>query len=315
MRLSRAQLLLLAVLAAPACAGRGAAHAVTDVVVDPEAPSVTPHADLLLLKQKAAMGRVGDVRAELAPRLATAADGVPDPGRDALRALAIELALVQGDREAASRELAALAQDLDRLGAGASSEARARWVMLQEACLFEQERFGEARSSSLQALALLDEAPATPLTGSALRGLARDQLALGDPEKAVATLRRALEIHGASATETRHLDLHEDLLLAVDIMIALNQPQEAVIAAGQLYDEAIPNFGPDTLAHAEALVAAGAATLASGDLEASRTFVEDARAIFDQLQAERSDPRFPVSVRLERRLQGVDTALRRAPRM
>lgn len=294
-----AALFVLAALAG--CARQSASASPPSVALDPEAPDVTPHADLPILRHKAAMGRVDAVRAELAPRLDAATPAAPDEGRDALRALAIELALVQGDQGAALRELQALSRDLDSLGAEATPADRARWHMLHGSCLFAQQRFTDARAQSLQALALIDTGPKTALVGDALLALARDQLALGDPLRALASIERALSVHKDS------LDRFEDRLLIVDIMLALGQPQEAVIAAGQLYDDAILHVGPDTLAHAEALAAAAAATMFSGDRDASRSFYTDARAIFGALQAARTDTTLPVSARLQARLAALES--------
>lgn len=296
-------LLLLLAVAAAGCP-KTASTAKPEVVVDPAASPGTPSEDLPILRQKAAMGLVDAVRAELAPRLAAAREGAADPGRDALRSLAVQLALAQGDREAALREMGALSRELDRLGERAAAEERARWHMLYSACLFEHQSFSDARGHALQALALVSPGPETALVADILRELARDQLALGDPERALASLRRAMAGHKDS------LSRHDDLLLAVDVMVVLKQPSEAVIAASQLYDAALEAVGPDTLAHAEALAAAASATLASGDLDASRSFLTDAREIWTALQAARVDPRLPVSVRLERRLAAVEEALR-----
>lgn len=271
----------------------------TSVALDPDAPDGTPYADLPILRQKVAMGRVDAVRAELAPRLDAAPASAPDQGRDTLRALAIELALLQGDQGAALRELQTLSRDLDSLGADATAADRARWHMLHGSCLYAQQRFSDARSQSLQALALVDGGPKTPLVGDALRDLARDQLALGEPQRALASVARALDVHKDS------LDVFEDKLLVVDIMLALGQPQEAVITAGQLYDDAIAHVGPDTLAHAEALAAVAAATLFSGDRDASLTLYTDAREIFGALQAARTDTSLPVSARLQTRLAAL----------
>lgn len=292
--------LALALVATPACA-RATTPATTGVVVDPPAPYVTPAGDLVILRHRAAMGMTGAVRAELAPRLDAAPTAAPDQGRDALRAFAIELALLQGDQRAALRELQALSRDLDSLGADATPEERARWHMLHGSCLFAQQRFADARSQSLQALALVDTGPKTALVGDALSALARDQLALGDPLRALASIERALSVHKDI------LDRFEDRLLTVDIMLALGQPQEAVIAAGLLYDDAILHVGPDTLAHAEALAAVAAATMFSGDRDASRTLFTDARAIFGELQAARSDTDLPVSARLQTRLAALES--------
>lgn len=292
--------LLLPLLAG--CA-RPASAVATSVVVDPQAAPETPAGDLPILRQKAAMGRVDAVRAELAPRLAAASAGPRDRGRDALRALALELALAQDDQPAALEQLAALARALDDLGEQAGREERARWHMLHGACLFAQQRYADARGQDLQALALLDPGPEIPLVGDVLAGLARDQLALGDPARALESVRRAMSVHKDS------LALLADRVLAVDIMIALGEASEAVITAGKAYDDALLHVGPDTLAHAEALVAAASATLASGDLDASRSFLTDAHEIWAALQADRTDTSRPVSARLERRLAALGAAL------
>src|SRR5688572_23723576 len=102
-------LALMLSLIMPACAAAPAPRT-TGVVVDPEPAHVTPFGDLEILRHRAAMGLAGDVRAELVARLAAADKGAgdgkaPDPGRDALRGLAVELALVQGDAETAGSEL------------------------------------------------------------------------------------------------------------------------------------------------------------------------------------------------------------------
>lgn len=300
----RLALLLAGIAAASAC--KRAPTAAPAVVVDPAEPRRTPADDLPILRQKAAMGLTDVVRAELRPRLADAPDGGPDPGRDALRALAIELALRQDDQPAALRELEILARDLDRLGARASAAERARWLILHGALLCAQQRFGEARGQSLEALAAVDAGREPGLAGDALRDLAREQLALGQPERALESVRRALAVHKDS------LSALEDQLVAVDVLLAVDQPVEAVIAAGKAYDDALLHVGPETLAHAEALAATAAATFASGDRGASLTFFTDARAIWDELQAARSDTSLPVSARLQRRLAELD-ALHRAP--
>lgn len=283
--------------AASACKSTPAAPV---VVVDPTAPPRTPSEDLPILRQRAAMGQVDAVRAELAPRLRSAPDSGPDPGRDALRALAIELALRQDDQPAALRELQILARDLDRLGAEASAAERARWLILHAALLCAQQRFGEARGQSLEALAAVDPAREPGLTGDALRDLARVQLALGQPERALESVRRALAVHKDS------LSTLEDHIVAVDVLLAVGQPLEAVITAGKLYDDALLHVGPRTLAHVEALAATATATFATGDRDASRSLLTDARAIWDELQAARTDPSLPVSARLERRLAELD---------
>lgn len=293
---------LALVLALVGCAKPGPT-ATPSVTVDPAATARTPSEDLPILRQKAAMGLVDAVRAELVPRLAAAREGADDPGRDALRALSVQLALLQGDREGALREMGPLSRELDRRGERATADERARWHLLYSACLFEHQSFSDARGHVLQALGLVSVGPETPLVADILRELARDQLALGDPERALESLRRAMAGHKDS------LSRQDDLLLAVDVMVVLQQPSEAVIAAGQLYDAAIEAVGPDTLAHAEALAAAASATLASGDLDACRSFLSDAREIWSALQAARVDPRLPVSARLERRLAAVEQAL------
>lgn len=298
-------------LAATAACARAPAPATTGVVVDPAPPYVTPAGDLVILRHRAAMGLTGAVRAELAPRLATAGDEPrDDPGRDALRGLAIELALVQGDGDAARAELDRLERAVLALGDRAPAELRALSAMLRGTWLFDQERYVDARSSHLRALAALERGdPRTGSTGAALRGLARDQLALGEAQTAVATLGRAIELHRDQPDA--HIELHEDLLLAVDVMIALQQKDEAIIVASDAYNQALSRFGADTLPHAEALLLVGAATLAAGDREAASAVVSDARVILDRLQAERSDLRLPVSVRALRRAAALDAALAR----
>lgn len=305
----------LALVAAAALAALGAGACartptpVTNVVVDPEPADVTPAGDLEILRYRAAMGMAGDVRAELTPRIASAGDTAgPDPGRDALRGLAIELALVQGDGEAARTQLDRLRRDITSLGELATAEDRAHLAVLHGTWLYDQGKYADARGSHLRALANLDgPAAGNPLVGTALRGLASDMLALGDAKGAIATLNRAIEIH----TDARdaHIELHEDLLLAVDVMIALDQPDEARILAGEAYNQALKQFGPDTLPHAEALLQVGAASLAAEDHTAGSSVVTDAGAIFEKLQAARSDPSFPVSARVVRRLFALRTAL------
>lgn len=302
---------LIALLLAPACA-RQATTPPTNVVVDPEPPHSTPAGDLEILRMRAAMGMAGDVRAELAPRIAGAGDDRgPDPGRDALRTLAIELALVQGDAEAARTHLDRLRRDVDDLGERATPEDRAHLAMLDGTWLHHQGKYADARSSHLRALADLDARPGTPLVGAALRGLAGDLLALGDPTGAVSTLGRAIEIHTNAVGAA--IELHEDLLLAVDVMIALQQPDEARIVAGQAYDQALKQFGADTLPHAEALVQVGAASLYARDAIAGASVLADAAEIVDALQAARIDPRLPVSARAVRRLAALRAALPREP--
>ncbi|MDC0717213.1 hypothetical protein [Nannocystis bainbridge] len=303
-----ARLATVLVLAAglAGCKAGARAGAAPAVVLDPSGSEPTAISDLPILRQKAAMGLVDVVRAELVPRLAEAADAGPDPGRDALRALAIELALRQDDQPAALEQLQRLARDLDRLGPSASGAERARWHILHGALLSAQQRYAEARGQNLEALGALDLTRDPGLAGDAFRGLARQQLGLGQPDKALESVRRAMAVHKDS------LAVFEDGVLAVDILIAVDQPIEAVIAAGKLYDDAIADVGPDTLAHAEALAAAASATFASGDLDASISFLTDARKIWRELQAARSDPSLPLSARLERRLGELDAVTRRA---
>jgi tetratricopeptide (TPR) repeat protein len=300
--------LLLAAGLLAGCKSRSTAAEATPpvvVVLDPGAPAATASDDLPLLRQKAAMGLVDVVRAELAPRLEGARGSGPDAGRDALRALAIELALRQDDQPAALRELQVLARDLDHLGERATGAERARWHILHGALLGAQQRFAEARGQNLEALAALDLTREPGLAGDAFRGLARQQLALGQPERALESVRRALAVH------KDRLALIEDGVLAVDVLVALGQPLEAVITAGKLYDDAIADVGPATLAHAEALAAVATATFASGDRDAARSFFADASKIWGDLQAARTDPRLPVSARLERRLYELGLVLDR----
>ena len=292
------------------CKASPGAAAAPAVLLDPGRRSGTAAEDLPLLRQKAAMGLVDVVRAELVPRLQQAPESGPDPGRDALRALAIDLALRQDDQPAALRELQVLARDLDALGARASPSERARWLNLHAALLCAQQRFGDARGQSLEVLPLAggDRVELDPvLLGDAHRDLARVQLALGQPDQALGSVRRAL------ATHKDRLAVFEDHLLAVDILIAVGQPLEAVIAAGKLYDDAIEHVGPATLAHAEALAAAATATFVAGDRDASLSLFTDARKIWDDLQAARVDLALPLSARLQRRLLDLDAALSDAP--
>lgn len=294
----------------PACA-HTTTPATTGVQLDPAPPHVTPYADLQILRHRAAMGLTDVVRAELGPRIA-GTDSSPDPGRDALRVLAIELALVQGDQTAARGELERLELAVQTLGDHASPELRARSAVLRGAFLFAERRFADARSSHLRALVALEQpGPNTAFKGTALRALARDQLALGESESAVSTLGRAIEIHRES--KDAYIELHEDLLLAVDVMLALKQPNEAVIIASDAYNQALTGFGPDTLPHAEALLVVGSATLASGDRDAARTLVDDARQILERLQKERSDTRLPVSSRALERCDELSAALAASP--
>lgn len=295
----------------PACA-RTTTPATTGIQLDPAPPHVTPHADLQILRHRAAMGLAGAVRAELTPRIASAGDSPePDPGRDALLGLAIELALVQGDQTAARGELSQLERAVLRLGDRASPSLRANSAVLRGALLFAERRFADARSSHLRALVMLEQpGPTATLKGTALRALARDQLALGEAESAVTTLGRAIEIHRDS--KDAYIDLHEDLLLAVDVMLALNQPTEAVIIASDAYNQALTGFGADTLPHAEALLVVGSATMASGDREAARTLVGDAKQILDKLQSERSGP-LPISARALQRCDELNAALVSTP--
>jgi tetratricopeptide (TPR) repeat protein len=301
----------------PACA-RTTAPATTGIQLDPAPPQVTPHADLQILRHRAAMGLTGAVRAEIGPRIASAGDSPEaDPGRDALRALAIELALVQDDQSAARGDLERLERTILTLGERASPELRAGSAVLRGALLFAERRFADARSSHLRALVALEQtgpraaAHSSALKGTALRALARDQLALGEAESAVNTLGRAIELHRDS--KDAYIELHEDLLLAVDVMLALKQPDEAVIIASDAYNQALTGFGPDTLPHAEALLVVGSATMASGDRDAARTLVGDAREILDRLQAERSDPRLPISARALQRCDELSAALASTP--
>ncbi len=284
----------------------------TGVVVDPEAPQVTPHGDLEILRHRAAIGLAADVRAELAPRIASAGERPgPDPGRDALRALAIELALVQGDADGARAELEHLDRTVASQGEAASVELRALAATLRGAWLFDARRYADARSSHLRALVALEQKGGPPQRatqkGAALRALARDQLALGEAETAVNTLGKAIELHRDDPEA--HIELHEDLLLAVDVMIAVKQPDEAVIVSSDAYNQALSKFGSDTLPHAEALLMVGAATLAKGDRSAAGSVLADARAILDKLQAERSDLRFPISARALGRCDALMQAL------
>lgn len=304
--LARLTAVLLLVAGLAGCKSASTASGPPSVVLDPESAQPTAAGDLPILRQKAAMGLVDVVRAELAPRLDEAGGAGPDAGRDALRALAIELALRQDDQPAALQQLQLLARDLDRRGPQASGAERARWHILHGALLSAQQRHAEARGQSLEALAAIDLAREPGLAGDAFRGLAGEQLALGQPDKALESVRRAMAVHKDS------LAVFEDGVLAVDILLAANQPIEAVIAASKLYDDALAVVGPSTLAHAEALAAAAAAAFATGDREASLSFFADASKIWGDLQAARADPSLPLSARLERRLGELASVHERA---
>lgn len=298
--------LALAALAAllPACAKRPAS-APSDppaVIVAPaQASRLTDIGDLVFLRHRAAMGDISRVRQEIAPRLAGAAEDGADAGRDALRRLAIELAIVQGDQRSAARELDRLGDDVRDLGSTATTEERAVLALLEGEFLYLAGRHLEARRHDLRALALL-ERDASPLLGNALRGLARDALALGQPTEALKLVLDATDAHRQSAgAEDR--ELVEDLLLTVEVLVALRLADEAMIAAGDAYDQALARFGSGSLPHAEALVAVAAASLVRGEVAAAGSLVDDAQEIQSELQSTQADPAAPVSHRLSLRLQ------------
>ena len=187
------------------------------VFVAPESASrLTDVRDLLILRHRAAMGEVAAVREQISPRLAMAAAEGSDAGRDALRRLAIELAIVQGDVKAAARELSRLDADVRRLGPAATAEERAVVALLEGELYFQGGRYLDARRHDLRALALL-EPEGSPLVGNALRGLARDSLALGQPSEALEQVMRAIDQHRRSG-EAEARELVEDFLLAVEIL-------------------------------------------------------------------------------------------------
>lgn len=271
------------------------------VMAPAPASTLTDIHDLFILRHRAAMGEVAYVRGVIAPRLARATEG-SDTGRDALRRLAIELALVQGEAEAASSELLRLSGDVQRLGASALPEERAIVALLEGALLFHRGRFLEARRLDLRALSLLESEARSPMLGDALRALGRDTLALNNPNEALELTLKALSAHRDAAT-TEPREVVEDLLLMVEILLALRLGDEAMIAAGDCYNAAVEGFGSDSLPHAEALVAVAAATIMRGELGAASSLVGDALTIQGALQAAQGDDKAPVSERLALRLE------------
>lgn len=289
--------LALASACAPKQAGESEAPA---VVVVPESAAPTDQSDLIILRHRAAMGQVREVRATIEPRLSQATKTAPDAGRDALRRLSIEMALSQGDSRRAERELQILEDDIGRLGAAARPEDQAILALLHGDLAYRAGRFLDARKWSLRAMALLDGS-GSPLFASALRGLARDLLALGNLDQALGAIDEAIVAHARDA-DAEERELHEDLLLKAEVLLALRMHDEAVITAHAAYNGAIERFGPDSLPHAEALLVVAAATYASGSADSAGSMVADVREIYGALQAAAADPSFPVSERLALRL-------------
>lgn len=307
----------LAALALAACAGARSPSAPPSessaaVHILDENPAPTDIHDLELLRRRATMGHLDEVREAIAPRLASASKTAPDAGRDALRRLSIEMALTQGDARTAATQLTLLERDVGRLGPAASPEERAIVALLYSDLAFRANHLGDARTWSLRALSLL-EGSASPLLGDARRVLARNLLALGNPTQALELVEQA-RTELRQSREAEEGDRQELLLLRVDILLALHFVDEAVIAASDAYDGAIEHFGGDSLPHAEALLAVAAATYAAGSLDAAASMFVDARVIFDDLQAARpASASFPVSERLALRIEQLAALMPAGP--
>gem|GEM_PF-2594076 len=254
--------------------------------------------NLDILRHRAAMGDVEEVRTELQHRLARTPTTKVDLERDALRRLEIELALRQGDEKAALVQLETL-DAIRSKRAGADGRAQAEAYLLHATVLFRRGRFADARQHDKQALELLTEPGSAVLRGNAFRALARDDLALRTPMHALVVIRQALALHRPRSDDPPWSrtteELLTDLLLATEILVALEEAEEAVITAGAAYDAALDVFGPDTLQHAAALAATGQAVLALGDTEAARSVGADARTILRGLQAKQRNQALPVN--------------------
>lgn len=314
-RTTPALALLALALGVGAGCKRGPAETTTptkEIFVLEENAQPTDIHDLELLRLRGTLGQHAEVREAILPRLAAASAEAPDAGRDALRRLAIELALAEGDAATAAAELSILERDTSRLGPAASAEAQAIVSLLYSDLAYRGNYFLDARKWSLRAVSLL-EAGDSPLLGDALTNLARSQLALNNADQALDVLLQAttqLERH----SDAEYVALHEARLLKVDVLLALRMPGEAVIAAGEVYDGAIERFGGESLPHAEALLAVAAATYASGSESAARSMFADAKEIFWEVQTKQPPSPFPVSERLVKRLNQMSQLLPEAPR-
>lgn len=263
--------------------------------------------DLDELRSRAAKGEVAVVRGVLGPRLDQLKLNRRDPGRDALRRLAIELALVQGDTGSARYQIGVLEADFRQMGKDAQPADAALLFMLHAQLRLRDGDFQAANKMCVHALELVGDETSS-IRGDVLRVYARTSLVLADPSLAMSAVEQALIDHSQVLRHETLIDLHEDQLLRVEILMAQQQPVEAVIAAGDLYHGAIDLFGPDTLPHAEALVLASAASLAAGDSEAAHQFFLDARELLLALQASQGRTEFPVSQRLLVRIQELTKA-------
>ncbi len=280
------------------------------VAPDPESDGqpLADISDLEELRNRAAKGEVTAVRNELVPRLDRLTQNRPDAGRDALRRFAIELALVQGDTDVARYQLGVLEADFRHRGEAALPREAAVLLMLGAELRLRDGDVQQANQMCLHALELVGDST-SGIRGDVLRVFARAQLALSDPDQAMLAVEQALVDHSRVLRHGTLIDLHEDQLLRVEVLMAQRQPVEAVIAAGDLYHGAVDLFGPDTLPHAEALVMASAASLASGDRSAAQTFFTDAEAMLRVLQFRQGGSPFPVSQRLHVRIQELTAAL------
>jgi len=293
------------------CAGRRASTVdapTKELFVIDDNPTPTDVHDIELLRHRATMGQHAEVRELIRERLEAASPTAPDPGRDALRRLTIELALTEGDASTAAKQLTILEGDIDRLGPAASPESRAIVALLYSDLAYRGNYFIDARKWSLRAVSLL-EGSDSPLSGDALTTLARCQLALNNPTQALEVLSEATR-NLERGSRVEYADLHEALLLKVDVLLALRMASEAIIAAGAAYDGAVEIYGGESLPHAEALLAVAAASYAAGSDEAARSMLDDARELFVDIQAKQ--PSFPVSERLHLRLSQLTELLSEA---
>ncbi len=286
-----------------ACAGQHHVQSeakTKELLVIDDNPNPTEVPDLALLRHRAAMGQHAEVRELIKDRLEQASPSAPDPGRDALRRLLIQLALTEGDAQRAAAELTILDRDVERLGAAADVESRAIVALLYSDLAYRGNYFLDARKWSLRALSLL-VGSGSPLEGVALTTLARSQLALNNQTQALEVLSEATR-NLESGRNIEYGDLHEALLLKVDVLLALRMADEAIIAAGDVYDGAIESYGSDSIPHAEALLAVAAASYAAGSADAARTLLGDASEIFKAVQSTQPASPFPISERLLLRL-------------
>lgn len=298
-----AWLVSLGVLLVAACAGQRRVQsepATKELLVVDDNPNPTEVPDLELLRHRAAMGQHAEVRELIKDRLENASPSAVDPGRDALRRLLIQLALTEGDAAGAAAELTILDRDIERLGATADVESRAIVALLYSDLAYRGNYFLDARKWSLRAISLL-AGSGSPLEGGALTTLARSQLALNNRTQALEVLSEATRTL-ESGRSVEYGDLHEALLLKVDVLLALRMADEAIIAAGDVYDGAIESYGSDSVPHAEALLAVAAASYAAGSADAARTMLGDANEIFKAVQSAQPASPFPISERLLLRL-------------